>query len=319
MRKTRCRAAVLTAGALSFLAVLLDAGFSEGAFSALAFPFWQLGSLLRRMSLSGGVGNGVAWILYVGLSLVPAAVFLRLWISDEQRGREKAWEDWLLPLLSGVLFAVLYWMINPGSLGFYGTQESMAILGGVVYGVLAAYLVLRFVRVVRKAEMLRLQRYMEWMLCCLGLVLAIAVGGSCPARYLEEAQALHQGNTTVSLLNECFLVFRFAAYTFPYVMDLILVDTAMALLAAQCREPYSETAVAEADRLARRCVAFLRATVLLDLAVNILQLVFLKKLNAVRFTLEIPLLSIGLALAALLFARYVRQAKCLKDENDLYI
>lgn len=319
MRKNWCRAVMLAAMILSFLAVLLDADFSDGAFYVLAFPFWQLGSLLRRMSLSGGLGNGIAWILYVGICLVPTAVFLHLWISDGRRGRKKPWEHWILLILSGVLFAVLYWMINPGSLGLYGSQEGLAILGSVVYGVLAAYLVLRILRVIRRADTPSLQRYMNWLLLCLNLVLAIVVGGSCPARYLEEVQALHQGNTTVSLLNECFLLLRFAAYTFPYVMDLVLVDAAMSLLAVQCREPYSAAAVAEADRLARRCVAFLRITVLLDLAVNILQLVFLKRLNAVRFTLEIPLLSIGLALAALLFARYIRQAKCLKDENDLYI
>lgn len=84
-------------------------------------------------------------------------------------------------------------------------------------------------------------------------------------------------------------------------------------------QPCSEAAVLVAERLSQLCVRYLTVTVLLNLGMNVLQLLFIRKLNVVNFTLEIPLFSIGLALAALLFARYIRRTKELKEENELYI
>lgn len=319
MNRFSYRALYIIVASLSYFCMMLGEYFSEGFSSVIAFPFEQVGWFLRWLSLSGNVGNAFAWFLYAAFCLIPMAVFLWLW-KRQTDWHESCHENWLLPLLSVVLFAVMYWMINPGTLGeLYSSAGGIAVLGCVVYAVLAAYLVLCVIRAVRLADTVQLQKYMQLMLAILGLVFAVIIAGVCPAQYYEESRALHEANTYVSALNECFLLIRFLAYTFPFAMDSFLVDTARKLLKIQGEEPYSEEAALAADCLARQCVRYLSVTVLLNLGVNLLQLLFIKQLNVVNFALEIPLLSIGLALAALLFARYIRQTKALKDENELYI
>lgn len=319
MKRLSYRVLYVIVASLSYFCMMLGEHFSDGFSSVIAFPFEQLGWFLRRLSLSGNVGNVLAWIFYVGFCLIPMGVFLRLW-KKQPEGRESGHENWLLLLLSAVLFAVMYWMINPAVLGsVYVSAGGKSLLGCVVYAVLAAYLVLCVIRAFRQANTERLQKYMQLMLAALGLVFAVIIAGVCPARYYEESRALHEANTYVSALNEGFLLIRFVVYTFPYVMDSFLVEAARKLLKTQGEEPYSEDAALAADRLARKCVRYLTATVLLNLGMNLLQLLFIKQLNTVDFTMEIPLLSIGLALAALLFARYIRQTKALKEENELYI
>ena len=52
--------------ALGAAALLLTLTLKKGAEGLLmwAFPMAQMGSLLRQLSMSGAVGNFVAWILY---------------------------------------------------------------------------------------------------------------------------------------------------------------------------------------------------------------------------------------------------------------
>lgn len=318
MKRISYRVLYIIVASLSFFCMMLGEHFSDGFSSVIAFPFEQIGWFLRWLSLSGNAGNVLAWIFYAVFCLFPAAVFLRLWTTRPE-GREFGLENWLLLLLSAVLSAVMYWMINPSVLGELYTIGGNSLLGCVVYAVLIAYLVLCVIRAIRCADTERLQKYMQLMLGILGLVFAVVITGVCPAQYYDESRALHEANTYVSGLNECFLLIRFVVYTFPFVMDSFLVDAARRLLKVQGEEPYSEAAAFAADDLSQKCVRYLTATVLLNLGMNILQLLLIRKLNAVNFTLEIPLFSIGLALAALLFARYIRRTKELKEENELYI
>ena len=314
MEKIRFRVLYGLVACVSFCSMLLGHHVSDGFTALIAFPFEPLGIFLRWLSLAGKAGNVLAWVLYCAFCLLPAAGFLLLW-----RKRRDCHENWLLLLMSGVLFPVMYWMINPARLGDLYAAGGKALLGCVVYGVLTAWLVLCVIRAVSRADTPRLQTYMGLLLAVVELLFVVVITGVCPERYYEEAQALREANSYVSSINECFLVLRFVAYTFPYVMDTILLDTAGELLRVQGREPYSESAAMAADKLARQSVRFLAVAVLLHMGMNLLQLLFVKRLYDVSFTLELPLLSIGIALATLLFARYIRETKSIRDENEMYI
>ena len=85
--------------------------FSTIFTSALAFPFEQIAALLRALSISGSFLNALALLLYAGICLIP--VWFMLWLKT----RKKLYaEDWLLVLLSGLLFAVIYLMVNTGGI-----------------------------------------------------------------------------------------------------------------------------------------------------------------------------------------------------------
>ena len=61
------------------------------------------------------------------------------------------------------------------------------------------------------------------------------------------------------------------------------------------------------------------ACVACSVAVNLIQLLCLPSLRTVSASVELPLTSMGVALAALLLAQYVRENKRLKDDNDMFI
>lgn len=298
---------------LCLLYLVLDINAPALFSTAAAFPFEQLGALLRRLSLSGGAGNTAAWALYVALCLWPMALVWRRW-----RRERLSPEDWLLPVLCMVLFAVMYWMINPGLLGDVLSGEvGRAVLGMAVWSVAVAYLILCILRAVRQADTLLLQQYLRVMLAVLDILFTVVVVGVCGGQLIRDMN----GEAVADLpgLSRIYYVFRYVAVAGPYLVDIQLLHLVMALLRRLGEDQYSEEAVLAADKLAGYSIYGLCAMVLVNLGLNLFQLLFLKQLYMVDISVEIPLLSIGIALAALLFARYIRQTKTLKDDNDLFI
>lgn len=75
----------------------------------MTFPLEQIGWGLRQLSLSGAMGNIIAIIIYFLIGFIPCGVYWYL------RKNGKLYKiDAMLPLLSVLLWIVLYYMINPG-------------------------------------------------------------------------------------------------------------------------------------------------------------------------------------------------------------
>lgn len=305
--------------------VVYKASFSGLFTAAMAFPFEQAGSLLRALSLPGGAGNAAAFAIYAAVCLIPAAVFL---ILLKKRGFRK--EDLLLPLLSAVLFAVLYLMVNPGLIGksFGGAggegAEAIgkAVLGGTVYSVLCGYLALRFLRLSFESSTQKLQNYMAVLLGALCVLCVYAVFGACLSRFLQSLATLREsnaGNEHLLGASYVFLALQFGVDSLPYLFDLLLVFAALRLLDQMRADRYSAKSEAAAQRLSRLCGTALTATVLANIGWNLLQLLFAKSLRMINSSVQVPVVSIAFMLAVLLLARFIAENKQLKDDNDLFI
>lgn len=168
---------ILTAEAgLCLLLAAFSRGLSSENFASLtAFPFRQIGLGLRLLSLSGNAGNTAAILLYAGLCLSPTVYFLLRLKNGRARG-----EDGLLLLGSVLLFAVIYWMINPGDLSWnYGAAELspfiQPFLGVTVYSVAAGYGILRALRVLAASEAPRVLSYLKILLTliCAGNIFGV--------------------------------------------------------------------------------------------------------------------------------------------------
>jgi len=73
-RTEKIEIALLIALAAGCVAVLLGGvSINDAVVSILAFPFAQIGLMLRVLSLSGGIGNIIAVILYTIVCLLPMA------------------------------------------------------------------------------------------------------------------------------------------------------------------------------------------------------------------------------------------------------
>lgn len=321
--KHRVLAGLLAAEAAACILLSIVRASFSGVFSTvMAFPFEQLGLGLRALSLSGWPGNAIAIMIYVAVSLIPAAMLL---VLRKKRGLQK--EDGLLALLSAVLFAVLYLMINPGVIGTLtggatGQDVGKAILGSMVYSVLCGYLVLRVLRLFSEGGTDKLARYMAVMLSLLSALFVYLAFGACFGAMLESIEALRAGNAGNEHLlgtSYFFLVLQFIVDALPYVLNVFVVFSALRLLEELREDRYSAETVAATGRMSRLCVAALAVTVLTSIGFNLFQLLFAKSLMVINSTVGIPVFSIAFVLAALLLTRFIAENKQLKDDNDMFI
>lgn len=291
---------------------------SRAANGLLGFPWRYVGMGLRRLSLSGGMGNAWALALYGLIGALPLGGLLF------PRRRRLHAEDALLAGLSAVLYAGLYWLINLGSLeallDLPGSADVLsAMLSAMINSVLVGYGVLRLVRAFSEAGMARLRRYLSVVLAALSALFVYRAFGVELSELLRDWEALRAGNTALAEgleLSYGVLILRHAVAALPWLLDVWVAFSAMRLLETN---PYSSESVAAAEGLSRLCARTLAACVASGVAVNLLQLVYLPMLRSVNGSLEFPLLSMGVALGALLLAQYIRENKRLKDENDMFV
>lgn len=294
-----------------------------GIFTAIiAFPFEQIGFVLRKLSLSGGIGNVLSIVVYVAVSLVP--IFALLFIK---KMRKLNLEDSLLGVLSAMLFVVIYFMINPGMLDMnmgsaIGQDLGKALLGGMTYSVLFGYIILRILRFFFDADTNKLQKYLKVLLYVLNIFFIYLVFGAQFANLMNSFDALRAGNTGTEQalgMSYLFLVLQYIVNALPNLLNVLVVFAGLNLLGELVSDRYSETTVATATTLSHLCGIVLRITVISNITFNLLQLVYVKELRVVNGTVQIPLLTIAFVLAALLLAQYIRDNKQLKDDNDMFI
>ena len=284
-----------------------------------AFPLDSIGHGLRLLSLSGAAGNAVAVVIYIVLSLFPFAYYMLRRYRQKTHG-----EDFLLLLISASLFCVLYCMINPGVITkLLGSNVMIpmgkALLGGLWWSVLAAYAVLRILRLCFVADHTHLQQYFTVFLCLCAVVCAVnAFGFMLHDLYVRIAALLdaNRGAEEGLLLTCIFLVLRYLSSILPYLLDIVVLESAVGLLILQRTEPDSAETVQAASRLAARCGKTLVITVLSTVCINLLQLLFADGLRDIHGAVSVPLVSIGIVMAVLLYARFVAENRQLRADND---
>lgn len=300
---------------------------AEGAFAtACSFPFAQLGALLRMLSLSGALGNAVAWLLYAGLCLAPLACFLR----RRKKGRGHG-EDALLPLLSALLFAVMYLMINPAALQRHfgslalGSRPtlSMGLAGLTFYAVAAAYLALRLLRAQAEMRQEALLNCLDGCLFLLAALLVYTAFGAGIGALRSAFGDLAAGNTGLSpsslRLSYIFLCFQWLVDSLPALSGVAIVFAAFRLTASWRSAPYGQAVVDAAQGMERSCRRAIAAILLGQAALNVFQLALGGRLHSSDYTLSLPLLALLLLLALMLLARHLEGARQLKEENDSII
>jgi hypothetical protein len=308
-------------------AVYGPAPAAQGLTAFMSFPFAQVSRLLRRLSLAGTWGNGMAVGLYCALSLLPLAPCFRRLVKKKARP-----EDALLAAMSGFLFYMLYVLINPFLLrGLFtqviGLSEGYfelggVILGGAFYSLLIGYLVLRLLRRVNGRETGEMLSWLQrlFFLSAAFLVFSIFYLGT--AGLLASIRELGRANTDpdVSLtLTNTFLVLRFGLEQVPALFTLGLLALAAKLAGTLKEKRFGEETVAAATRLGRLCKTAVAATVLSVIAVNLGQLAFGRQLLSIQLTASVPLAQLALTLVLLALAQYFAESNKLHRDNQLFI
>lgn len=292
------------------LVLLVLACTGEGLVG-LALPFTLAADGLRWLSLSGGAGNLAALVLYGALCLSPLALF------------RKNKEDWLLVVCSGVLFYVMYLLINPGMMpGILRNEVGELTCAGTVYSIWLCWAVLRMLRVSDGLGTASIYRALRiFLLVCAGSLVLLGTLGTVP-NLLERVQEIQNANTMPGL--DLTATYLFAgldhiASAVEYMLDALVLFLAAGLVKELEADPYSGESAAAGERVAMWCRRTLGTVTVTATGLNLGQLLLASQLRCISGEIRIPVFSLGLVFVTLAVTRLLGQGKRLKDENDLYI
>ncbi len=294
----------------------------------LYFPFEGIGRFLRALSLHSGIGNLLAFFLYVCLALLPLGAEA-VWFRKAGR-RPRAVE--LLPLLLGVYsFYLLYAFVNPHI--FYksvpalgGDAEFLPVIksfwAGLWYLLFFSYPLLCLVEKLGQEAVLDRKEYLCWglgnlLLCTMLLYGGAALWGAGARATVFSGEASR--NAAVTSLDWLFAGLRILAALIPQTWFLYVLHRGRQLLGALEKGPYAPETVEAARALSRAAVESVRISVLVSLIWNGALFLCRGMLADVSYRMDFPLLPLGIAFAALILARYFKEAGELYQDNEMII
>ena len=143
-KKTWIALGVEATGCAAIAMSLRELGMEEAA-----FPYAQLGAVLRGLSLSGKAGNIAAWALLILTAGLPL-----IWLIYARTRRAWRAEDGLPALIACLLVPALYGAVNPewlaGALGFPEASLAVAAVAACLNAMWIAYIALRVLRRTRE-------------------------------------------------------------------------------------------------------------------------------------------------------------------------
>lgn len=286
----------------------------ENSLAALCLPFTWTAEGLRKLSLSGSLGNGVAIALLVVLGLLPLAF---KW--------KKSWgmEDALLIFTSIAIWYTLYVLINPYVLPdiLQGTTGEL-LLCGSCYSLFLSWAVLRLLRSTRSMTGENFIQALEIFLylCAasqLFLIVSHASGLDNAWNRLESGNTMPGQNLLPSYL---FLLGGFLVSVLEYGLNGWLLLLGARLMKDLSQDPYGEAACRKAESLYAWCRRTLAVVLLSQTALNVAAVIFASRIYyLVGVGFRLPVSSMALVFALLVLASLLRKGQQLQDDNRLFI
>jgi len=223
-------------------------------------------------------------------------------------------------------------MINPGlvsisSFASFGQTALKVLYGSIAYSIICGYLILRLLRHISAGRTDKLIRYMSVMLCLLSVLFVYIIFGTGFGNMLDSFTSLRSGNVgneNQLRISYVFLVIQFIADSLPYALNIIIIFAALRLLREMHINRFSTEAVTAAKRISKLCITAIVTTILANIFVNLLPVVFLQilfagSLQVLNTSIQIPIFSIIFVIAMLLLTRLITENKQLKDDNNMFI
>lgn len=286
----------------------------ENSLAVLCLPFTWVAAGLRKLSLSGSLGNAVAIALLVVAGLLPLVL---KW--------KKSWglEDALLIFTSIAIWYTLYVLINPYVLpGILQGTAGQTLLCGSCYSLFLSWAVLRLLRSTRTmtgenfVKVLGIFLY----LCAATQVFLIASRAS---GLVTSWKLLESGNTMPGqnlLPSYLFLLGGFLVSVLEYGLNGWLLLLGARLMKDLSQDPYGEAACRKAEGLCRWCRRTLAVVLLSQTALNVAAVIFASRIYyLVGIGFRLPISSMALVFALLVLASLLRRGQQLQEDNQLFI
>ena len=332
MKRSQMKTLLLIEGAVCLTLTLALRLIEGAAFSFAAFPGSAAGQGLSMLADTGRFGFALALTLYAFLVLLPLYALARI-----RARRDWKAEDTLLGLCSlavaGALFPrgwVAYWSTSAETL------FPRLAWQWLLFALLAGWVVLRLLRRFSDGGTQELLKLFRVLLGLAAAYFVFAVFFVEFAGLLTAIDTLKAGNTAFTadtllpaatditgskslVFSYVVLALRFAAESLPTLLAAATAYFAIGLLDTMEDGAFTQESAAYAPKLAAWCVKVLKLSVLLALAVNLLQAVCAPLILSTSISIPLPVLELCFVLAALLGARLIASNVALAADNDLFI
>lgn len=332
MKRSQMKTLLLIEGAVCLTLTLALRLIEGAAFSFAAFPGSAAGQGLSMLADTGRFGFALALTLYAFLVLLPLYALARI-----RARRDWKAEDTLLGLCSlavaGALFPrgwVAYWSTSAETL------FPRLAWQWLLFALLAGWVVLRLLRRFSDGgtqELLKLFRVLLGLAAAYfvfavffvefaGLLTAIDTLKAGNTAFAADTLLPAAGNITGSkslAFSYIVLALRFGAKSLPTLFAAATAYFAIGLLDTMEDGAFTQESAAYAPKLAAWCGKVLKLSVLLALAVNLLQAVCAPLILSTSISIPLPVLELCFVLAALLGARLIASNVALAADNDLFI
>lgn len=332
MKRSQMKTLLLIEGAVCLTLTLALRLIEGAAFSFAAFPGSAAGQGLSMLAGTGRFGFALALTLYAFLVLLPLYALARI-----RARRDWKAEDTLLGLCSlavaGALFPrgwVAYWSTSAE------TIFPRLAWQWLLFALLAGWVVLRLLRRFSDGGTQELLKLFRVLLGLAAAYFVFAVFFAEFAGLLTAIDTLKAGNTAFTAdtllpaaaditgskslaFSYIVLALRFGAKSLPTLFAAATAYFAIGLLDTMEDGAFTQESAAYAPKLAAWCVKVLKLSVLLALAVNLLQAVCAPLILSTSISIPLPVLELCFVLAALLGARLIASNVALAADNDLFI
>ena len=332
MKNKRLKTMLLAEGAACALLAFVLRLIAGAAFSVSGLPGSAVGQGLTTLASAGRFGFALALTLYAFLVLLPLYALVRIREKRALRG-----EDALLVLIA---FAAACALFPRGWVAYWSTSAETLFprlaWQWLLFALLAGWVVLRLLRRFSDGGTQELLKLFRVLLGLAAAYFVFAVFFAEFAGLLTAIDTLKAGNTAFAAdtllpaaaditgskslaFSYIVLALRFGAKSLPTLFAAATAYFAIGLLDTMEDGAFTQESAAYAPKLAAWCVKVLKLSVLLALAVNLLQAVCAPLILSTSISIPLPVLELCFVLAALLGARLIASNVALAADNDLFI
>ena len=332
MKRDRIKTLLLAEALICALLALALWFFEGDAFSLAGFPGSAIGPGLSALAASGRFGFALAFTLYAAVILLPLYALVHI-----AARRELKPEDALLVLIA---FAAACALFPRGWTAYWSTSAEALFprlaWQWLIFALLAGWVVLRLLRRFSDGGTQELLKLFRVLLGLAAAYFVFAVFFAEFAGLLTAIDTLKAGNTAFTAdallpaaaditgskslaFSYIVLALRFGAKSLPTLFAAATAYFAIGLLDTMESGAFTQESAAYAPKLAAWCVKVLKLSVLLALAVNLLQAVCAPLILSTSISIPLPVLELCFVLAALLGARLIASNVALAADNDLFI
>lgn len=306
---------------ISILIYVVDVS-AENVFSLIILPYSILGDAIRYLSITSPVLNVVASIIYISVSLIPIGISYYLFRAH----RFNCLKFTLLVVLSLFLFVTIYYFINPHLLYQYLNElyftpnldidykfVQSIILTGIAY---ISYLIILIYLIVmiKQSQTYNAKRFFSILIDTLIFIYIISFV-LVDMKSFIDSMSMNTGVFAVNILT--FL--QFIAKLIVKALTIILLNHLQKFALELSKEEIDSNILKITNKIYSISFVLIIITLLAQIIINGWQLLFLSEFTNLSFELELPILSIIIAVISFLFTKYFRKVNDLSEDHSMII